>query len=295
MTAALLGQHEPQSPEWHELRKGGIGGSEIAAVVGLSPYESPFHLWHVKKGNIPGPTLSNAMDWGNRLEPLVVDWFSEQHPGMWVMEQPGTFAAAEREWQRCNPDALIYPPRDVTANTPPTSLLQVKTSRYGDGFGPSGSDQIPLHYRCQVQWEMDVFGVDHCWLAVLIGGNDPREYRIEADPEGQATLRAVAAKFWASLHEDDEPPIDATESTYEAVRELHPEIDRNTELDVPADWWETVATWRERIDQADAEYRLACSRILNAAGAAHYITVNGERVARRQASATGRPYLRKIA
>lgn len=277
MSAVLLGQAEPRSPEWHELRAGGIGASEIAAVAGLSPYESAFHLWHVKKGNIPGPELSNAMDWGNRLEPVVIDWFREQHPDWYVIDQPGTYAHEARLWQRCNPDAVIdYPATGVD------SLLQVKTSRYGDGFGPSGSDQIPLHYACQVQWEMDVFGLDHCWLAVLIGGNDPREYRIEADPEGQATLREVGAKFWESLQAGDEPRIDASDSTYEAVRKLHPDIDPETDVDLDPALYGRYILSKQDADSATAAHQQAKAELLAVLGTARRAVVDGIPVLRRQ-------------
>lgn len=277
MSAVLLGTPEVHSPAWHELRAGGIGASEIAAVAGLSPYQSPFHLWHVKKGNLPGPALSNAMDWGNRLEPVVTAWFQERHPEWYVIPQPGSFAHRERAWQRCNPDALID-----YSYTPMPSLLQVKTSRYGDGFGPSGSDHIPLHYRCQVQWEMDVFGFDDCWLAVLIGGNDPREYRIEADPEGQATLRAVAERFWASLQTDDEPPIDASDSTHEAVRKLHPDIDPDADADVDSALYRRYLLTKQDADSAAAAHKQAKSEVLAAIGNARRALVDGNPVLRRQ-------------
>ena len=46
----VLGWFEPGTSDWHAARANGIGGSEIAAVLGLSPYESRFSLWHRKKG-----------------------------------------------------------------------------------------------------------------------------------------------------------------------------------------------------------------------------------------------------
>lgn len=283
MTAVLLGTPEVHSPEWHELRKCGIGASEIAAVAGLSPYQSAFYLWHVKKGNIPGPTTSNAMDWGNRLEPLVTGWWQEQHPDLIVEAQPGSYAKGGRPWQRCNPDGLVFD-WDIAPypRTIPDAILQVKTSRYGDDFGPSGSDQIPLHYRCQVQWEMDVLGVDHCWLAVLIGGNDPREYRIDADPEGQATLRQVGERFWQSLQTDDEPPIDASDSTHQAVKKLHPGIDPETDAELDPALYARYLLTKQDADSTKAAHQQAKSELLAVIGNARRALVEGVPVLRRQ-------------
>ena len=83
---------------------------------------------------------------------------------------------------------------------------------------------------------------DDAWVAVLIGGNDYREYRIPFDEADAASLREAGAAFWESLQADDEPPIDASWATYEAVRDLHPEInDEDVEID-PQLWVDYAQT-----------------------------------------------------
>lgn len=296
MTAVLLGTYEPNTDGWHELRAGGIGASEIAAVVGLSPYFSAFWLWHFKKGNLPAQKLNDAMDWGHRLESVVRDWFAERHPELWVHETPGTFAHSEREWQRCNPDGLITDRTGVRdLDSAANALYEGKTSRYGDGFGPSGSDIIPLAYRCQIQQSLDIFDLPRAYVAVLIGGNEPREYVIDADPEGQATLRDAGAAFWASLQIDDEPPIDCSDSTYEAVRALNPEIDRDLEHAIDPELWGQYLTHKSAVVVNEAALTGVKSKILAAAGIARSITFDDQPVLRRQMSSAGTPYLKEIA
>lgn len=285
----LLGTETPNTPAWHALRAGGIGASEIAAVVGLSPYESAFHLWHVKKGNLPGAKLSDAMDWGNRLEPVVREWFAERHPDWDVIAQPGTYANDDHMWQRVNPDGVIDKPAEGLA-----ALLEVKTSRYGDEFGRSGTDIIPLNYRCQVQHAMDVFDLPVCHLAALIGGNEPREYVIRADAGDQRALREAGAAFWESLQNNDEPPLDCSDSTYESVRDLNPEIDREADIEIGALWSEYEAARVVRDDSA-AKLTGVKSQILAAMGTARIATANTEPVLRRQMSSAGTPYLKEIA
>ena len=105
----LLGWFEPGTPEWHAARANGIGGSEIAAVVGLSPHESRFSLWHRKKGLV-GPVEENPqMRWGKKHEPTICAEFAELHPE-WIVHISGTYAAAGRAWQIANPDRLLYRP-----------------------------------------------------------------------------------------------------------------------------------------------------------------------------------------
>lgn len=283
MIAVLLGTFEHDTPEWHAARAGGIGASEIASVVGLSPYVSAFHLWHMKKGNLPGQSKSDAMDWGHRLEPVVRDWFAERHPEFKVFETPGTYAHSERAWQRCNPDGLLHP--DVMSSKP-CALYEGKTSRFGDGFGPSGSDQIPLSYRCQVQHSLDIFDLPRAYVAVLIGGNEPREYVIEADAEDQATLRDAGARFWQSLQDDNEPPIDASFSTYEAVRKLHPEID-GEDVEIDADLWAAFHLSRAKAETSASEHQQIKSLVLDAMGEAKRALLDGRPVLRRQPGRNG--------
>lgn len=295
MSAVLLGVHEPNTEPWYELRAGGIGASEIAAVVGLSPYVSAFWLWHFKKGNIPGQSVSDAMEWGHRLEPVVRDWFAERHPEFWVHETPGTFAHEERQWQRCNPDGLITPTTvHGTLDDAATALYEGKTARYPDGWGCTGTDEIPLHYRCQIQQSLDIFGLPRAYLAVLIGGNEPREYVIEADAEDQATLREAGAAFWASLQADTEPPIDCSDSTYEAARKLNPEIDKDAEIEI-GDLWREFNSLAQMRDSYEDELRSVKSKILAAMGTARIAKSNDIPVLRRQMSSAGTPYLKEIA
>ena len=80
MTAVALGQWPPGSPEWHAARAAGIGGSEVAPILGLSPFESRFSLWHRKAGRIAPVDVSPEMEWGTRLEPAIAQKFRETHP-----------------------------------------------------------------------------------------------------------------------------------------------------------------------------------------------------------------------
>jgi putative phage-type endonuclease len=282
MSAVLLGTETPNTEPWYRLRAGGIGASEIAAVVGLSPYMSAFWLWHFKKGNLPAQKVSDAMDWGHRLEPVVRDWFSDRHE-FDVIATPGTYAHAERDWQRANPDGLIY---DDEFLPEPIALYEGKTARFPDGFGPSGSDIIPLAYRCQVQHSLDIFDLPRAYVAVLIGGNEPREYVIEADADDQRTLREAGQAFWDSLQNDDEPPIDCSDSTYQAVRDLHPEISGD-DVELDPELFEGYGLARERADNATAMQQRLKSEVLNAMGQARRALVDGTPVLRRQPTGKG--------
>lgn len=292
MTAVLIGQAEPNTEPWYEMRRAGIGGSEIAGVVGLSRYMSPFWLWHFKKGNLAPQRVSAAMEWGHRLEPVVREWWAEQHPELRVNGTPGTYAHSERDWQRCNPDGLIF--ADETS-ADPTALYEGKTARFDDGWGKSGTADVPMDYMCQIQWQLDIFGLERCYVAVLFGGSDPREYVIDANPTDQAFLREKAEAFWNSIQNDQEPPLDATDHTYQAVVELNPDMQKDEFVDLDPELWTAFTEAKSRIDEANSELTFAKSQILHAMRGVQYAHVAGTKVLRRQRHPSGSYYLKETA
>ncbi|KAB2975991.1 hypothetical protein F8R89_30760 [Streptomyces sp. SS1-1] len=216
----LLGWFEAGTPEWHAARANGIGGSEIAAVVGLSPHESRFSLWHRKKGLV-GPVEENPqMRWGKKHEPTICAEFAELHPE-WIVHTSGTYAATGRRWQIANPDRLLYLPE----TDEPFALLEAKTARDDEGWGKEGTAEIPVHYRAQCLWYLDVLGLPVCHLAVLIAGADYREYVVDYDEDEARILREAGARFMDDLARDNRPDIDGHSATYQAIREIPEGLD----------------------------------------------------------------------
>ena len=216
----VLGWFEPGSTEWHAARANGIGGSEIAAVVGLSPYESRFSLWHRKKGLIGPVEESEEMYWGKEHEPAICRRFARNHPELDVTPAP-TYTHPDRPWQVANPDRHAGP-----------DLLEAKTSRDAEGWGEEGTAQIPVHYRAQCLHYMDVTGARRCWVAVLIAGSEYREYLVEYDEDEARILREAGARFMDDLARDNRPDIDGHSATYQAIREIPEGLD---DVDVEID------------------------------------------------------------
>lgn len=272
--AVPIGHLTPGTDAWHEARRMRVGGSEIAAVLGISPWESRFSLWHRKMGALDPVDETPAMAWGTRLEPLIADEFARLHPDVDV-RPAATFIRPDRPYQTAAPDRLAYRNR-ITAR--PGAVIEIKTSRTSDDWGDPGTDQVPVHYRAQVLWYLDTLGLDAAHVAVLVGGSDFREYHLTHDPVDAQTMRDAAATFVASLAAGERPDIDAHSATYAAVRELHPDID-----DVAVDIPETVARpyLRACDDERDVAERkqLAVARLLDAMGSARRAYFEGEQIA----------------
>lgn len=220
----ILGHFEPGSDAWHAARANGIGGSEIAAVLGLSPYESRFSLWHRKKGLIGPVEESEEMYWGKEHEPAICRRFAREHPE-WFVRGAFTYAAAERPWQIANPDRNLWPTDSHIDDRIPAAVLEAKTARDDTGWGKENTDDIPVHYRSQCLHYMDVTGARRCHVAVLIAGSEYREYIVDYDETEAQILREAGARFMDDLARDIRPDIDGHSATYQTIRELPDGLD----------------------------------------------------------------------
>jgi predicted phage-related endonuclease len=65
--------------EWLQYRRLGIGGSDLAAICGISKWRTPVHVYLEKLGEAPEDQMSEAAEWGTRLEPLIADKLATNH------------------------------------------------------------------------------------------------------------------------------------------------------------------------------------------------------------------------
>lgn len=286
-TAELVGKFTPGSPEWLAARAHGLGGSEIAAVLGMSPFESRYSLWH-RKANMIGPVAeSPEMEWGTRLEDAVARKFADENTDLHVLPE-GTYRNIDRPWQIANPDRLCWL-KELGVSEDPISLLEVKTSPFGDNWGAE-TDAVPMHVRCQVLWYLDTFGLKVAHVAVLISGLEYRQYVVTHDQADAQVLRDAAVEFLDTLAAGTPPPIDDHKATYDAVREMHPDIEPvSHELSDEAalDFLRARSVLRD----AEAVERQAKSSIADEMGSAHTAWWRGFKIATRQARGDGLPYV----
>jgi putative phage-type endonuclease len=279
-TATHLGTFDSGSPEWHQLRSKGVGGSQVGTIAGLNKWESPYTAWAKYTGKIDSEIPdSPAMEWGRRLESVVLDKFKDEHPELEVIDEVGTWQNLERPYQIANPDGIAM---DEFGNL---SVIEIKTARFPDDW----DNGVPLYYLTQVQWYLSCLDIQRAYVAVLIGGSDYREFEIEADHFQQQADIALVEQFLAAVENDKAPDWDGSQSTYETVRRIHPDIqDDETEL---GDLGAQALTALEKENAAKAEALALKSQVLDKMGFAKRGLVNGQHVFSRQARGTGVPFL----
>ncbi len=264
----VLGHFEPGSDAWHAARANGIGGSEIAAVLGLSPYESRFSLWHRKKGLIGPVEESEEMYWGKEHEPAICRRFAREHPELDVTPAP-TYCHPDRPWQIANPDRHAG-----------LDLFEAKTARDAEGWGEQGTAQIPVHYRAQCLHYMDVTGARRCWVGVLIAGSEYREYVVDYDPADALMQRQAGAEFMRTLAAEERPPIDGHSATYQAIREIPEGLDP-IDIEITTELRDRFYAAQDAAWTAGDELTACKGELLDAIGTGQRAVCERERIATR--------------
>ncbi|MEU5834548.1 lambda-exonuclease family protein [Streptomyces diacarni] len=211
-TARLILPAGAPEAEWHAVRAAGIGGSDVAAILGLDPYRGPRHVYEAKHGR--GDTRdTQPMRWGRRLEALIAEAFTEE-TALTTIETPGTFAHVDRPWQLANVDRFILD--DDGAVVAP---LECKNrSEYQADDWEEG---VPDSPAIQAHWYMATCGWSHAWVAALIGGNRLRKYRLDRDEEIVTWLVDHCGR-WYQDHVVDgfPPPADGLKATADLLSKL---------------------------------------------------------------------------
>lgn len=267
----------PDDERWHELRRQGVTASEIAAVLGISPWESPFSLYW-RKVNGWRTEENEFTSAGRHLEDAIAMWWNlEVGPGWpdFAMHRAGLYAHADRPWQLATPDRLIHGELRALA------LLECKwVAHRWDGWGEPGTDDIPVYYRAQCLWQLDVLGVDEVHVAAL-GPGGFRAYVVRRDEADLQMMRLAGAAFVRAMKAGQPPDLDGHAATLTTLRRLHPTVGEG-DVEVPVDLAEAYRQARADKREADARVKACEARIRDALGSTYArATCGGKSVASR--------------
>lgn len=263
----------PGTPEWAAK----VTASKVAAILGLSPWESPYSVWQLMAGNTPPAAENRHMQRGNMLENAVLDW--------WLTDHPEVTEVARQRWYPLDGWAGATPDMDVTGPTGDLELVDAKTISRDDEW----ANEPPVHYLASSMFQLACAPeAKRVHLAVLFGSPfDLRTYTIERDDDLIAQIVDQCAAFYDTVRTGDMPELDNTVATYEAVRAMHPDIDRDLDVEIPRDLAHEYVTASLALKDAETADRAARTRLLDAMGKARIATCDGAKVARRQPNKYG--------
>ena len=217
----LVNTHDLSRDEWLSVRKNGIGSSDAAAAVGLSPYQSSLELWMIKTGRekalpqIDPHDETSPMYWGSLLEPIVAAHYTRRTSNKVrkinaVLQHPDS----DKSWMLANIDREVIGAPDV-------QILECKTA--GEFGARLWREGVPEYVQCQVQHQLAVTGKAAADVCVLICGQEIQVFRIERDDVLIAGLITLERAFWRYVETDTPPPADGSASAELALRCLYPQ------------------------------------------------------------------------
>lgn len=201
---------------WRTWRNNGVGGSDIAAILGFNKYRNIVSVWLEKTGQMPSGEDNFKMEMGRRLEPVVADMFAERNPDLKIRKNNYLLQHDTIDCMLANVD------REVICPKRGRGILEIKTT--GAYLKQEWtSDTVPDMYMCQLQWYLAVTGYNFGYFAVLIGGNeDFKTYYVERNERIIANLESKAVEFWELVTSMTVPDIDGTDASAEALKILYP-------------------------------------------------------------------------
>jgi putative phage-type endonuclease len=243
--------------KWLELRRSGIGGSDIGAIMGLSPWKSAFEVWCDKKGITPAIPTNDDIEFGNRMEPVLRSWAADHLHAMdryreaQVFASPYLYRNPTSPHHLANVDGVI-----IVANTAAGAEegLEIKTAsvyqtaKWADG-------EVPDHYYAQDQWYLHVTGLLTWWMAPLVG----KRFSMVEVPRNQQFIDLAVAQadaFWKQVTENTMPAPAGTEGDFDILLSMFPnateQVLEDDGLEEPLQRYKDLgAEIKEREDEKD--------------------------------------------
>jgi len=268
----------PGSPEHRTL----ITPSKVAAILGLSRRESPYRLWHRMKGILEGEPDRDIFDVGHDFEPALAAMWRRRNPEWQLSPSEVQYVVDESDFGYPAAATLDRRARRGRAR----KVVEFKTARRLEDWGDLFTDEAPADYVAQITAQMFITGhTAHPAELVVMGPYfEAHTYVIPFDAEVAEVIHQRCREFYESLSGDEPPDLDDSVATYEAVRELHPDINPGEIAQI--EHWDALNALGADADAkaADKALRAAKTVLLDAMGNAQSAYVGDVKIADRRRS-----------
>ncbi|GAB2714811.1 YqaJ viral recombinase family protein [Streptomyces bullii] len=278
-TARLLLSAGAPEDVWRAVRQGGVGGSDVAAILGMDGHGGALRVWLEKTGQARAERnarLERSARRGHALEGLIAEFFAEE-TGLTVLDSPGTLQHVDHPHWIANPDRLTVAPDDQARDE--LGVLECKSRNWRSARAEGwNGDEAPDGPAIQAHWYLTVTGYRFAYVAGLID-DDLTWFRLERDDELCAMLADAVDRFWHDHVQAGIPPKpDGSEATTELLARLW---DARAEATVEVDPVETMLIkqrrreLREQISDLADELTEIENRMRQLAGDAEVATIGG--------------------
>lgn len=224
--AVLVKTENMPEEEWLSWRRKGIGGSDVAAALGLSPYKTKRELFYDKIGAEPvaeGEDRTITFEIGHLLEDVVAQIFSKK-TGLFVYRDQTMYRHPLFPFMIADVDRFVEEPDGSR------SLLECKTAHYDTQY-LWANDAVPRHYEMQVRHYMSVMNINKAYIACLFS-NSEKDFVwrvIERDLEEEENTILQLQDFWSRyVCNHQEPPLEGKpDMVLDALRRYYGPADQN--------------------------------------------------------------------
>lgn len=221
--------------DWYKLREKRIGGSDVGAILGVNPYKSIIDVYIDKT---EGSTFkgNTATHWGHMLEGTIIKEFANRHSELIVYQAPYSIVD---NFFIANLDSVLK-----NKETGDYGVLEIKTTSIWNKKEWE-EDTIPQSYYAQVQHYLMLTGYKFAYIAVLIGGQLYKEFKIERSEEDINLIRNKATEFYQENLLKKIPPMpDGSDAYMNYLKQKALEIENNEVIEF-ADLEEKAAKIKE--------------------------------------------------
>ncbi|MDX3019914.1 YqaJ viral recombinase family nuclease [Streptomyces acidiscabies] len=275
-TGRLILPADADRAAWLTARRSGIGSSDIAAILGISRYGNALSVWHDKTGGLPLESDdSEPALWGRAFEETVAREWARRNRS--VVRRVGLVAHVDRPWEMCTLDRRVLECPLADGREKCAVEIKCRDKMKASAFRKGVADDVLV----QTLWQAVVCGFDHVHAAVLIGGNDYRQFVIRVADHAQLVddLRAAGERAWEQIT-DRRPPVLAHDADPDVLLDLygrlHPERAGTVDLTRDVDTQEAVEDYLDAhadLTAAEKRKKAAKARILAGLGGAEAATV----------------------
>lgn len=237
-----------------EERRKGIGGSDVAAILGLSPWKTPYRVYQEKRKEIDDWKGNAQTDWGTRMEPVLRQWYSDT-TGRVVRVPDKIIKSNKYPFMLASLDGFTDDKR----------VVEIKTARHGKDWGEPGTNEIPDYYAVQCHHYMIVTGYEVTDMPVSIAGGSPALYEVPADKEIAEMIIEACASFWQRVVDGNPPePVNYAD----AVQRFGKSTSTGSVManDLIVSLIERLRTTREKMDELKATEETIKSEIISYLG-----------------------------
>ncbi|MCA3000281.1 MAG: YqaJ viral recombinase family protein [Rhodocyclaceae bacterium] len=189
-----------------------IGGSDVAAIMGVSPWRTPVQVWEDKTGrrtadarDVEQRSKAKLFSRGHRWEQpafeMLVDELEARGHTVEAVATSQRYQDADLPFLACEID------REILLDGEHVNV-EIKTVHAfaSKKWGEMDTDEVPIEYAAQVMHGLGITKRRLCVVGCLIGADNLVPYFVERDDETIAAMRAKCTEFWTIHVEGDTPP-----------------------------------------------------------------------------------------